>query len=108
MFEWFSNIQWEYLYDFELAVDSLPFLMEGLKITVIIASFSMFFSLVLGILLGVAACQSFGFFAYRLGYTSLLCAERHYSSLFSFSIMGFRSLVLNSQAPSLPESSGSA
>lgn len=39
MFEWFASIQWEYLYDFELAIDSIPFLLEGLRITMIIAFF---------------------------------------------------------------------
>ncbi|MBM7632750.1 amino acid ABC transporter permease [Geomicrobium sediminis] len=61
MFEWFSSIQWEYLYDFELAIDSLPFLLEGLRITMIIAFFSMIFSLILGIFLGVARMSKLWF-----------------------------------------------
>ncbi|MCZ0704418.1 cystine transport system permease protein [Natronobacillus azotifigens] len=53
MIEWFNQIQWEYLYDPELAWNSVPVLLEGLKITMIIAFFSMFFALILGILIGI-------------------------------------------------------
>lgn len=59
MFESFSEIRWEYLFDFELAIDSLPFLLEGLKITMIIALFSMFFTIFLGILVGIARMSKF-------------------------------------------------
>ncbi|MDZ7836422.1 MAG: amino acid ABC transporter permease [Alkalibacterium sp.] len=54
MFDFFREIRWEYLYDFELALDSLPFLLEGLRITMLIALFSMFFALIIGIVLGIA------------------------------------------------------
>lgn len=53
MVEWFNQIQWEYLYDPELAWNSVPVLIEGLKITMIIALFSMFFALILGVLIGI-------------------------------------------------------
>jgi len=62
MIDWFNQIQWEYLYNAELARDSLPFLLEGLKITMVIALFSMFFALILGIVLGVARMSKFWFF----------------------------------------------
>lgn len=62
MFEWFTEIQWEYLYDPELAMDSLPFLLEGLRITMVISLFSMFFALILGIVLGIARMSKFWFF----------------------------------------------
>ncbi|WP_096438397.1 amino acid ABC transporter permease [Alteribacter populi] len=54
MFEWFRQIQWEYLYDPELAWDSLPFLLEALQITMLIALLSMVFSLLLGLVLAIA------------------------------------------------------
>lgn len=54
MFDTFRDIRWEYLFDLELAIDSLPFLLQGLQNTMIIALFSMFFALVIGIVLGIA------------------------------------------------------
>ncbi|WP_017472511.1 amino acid ABC transporter permease [Amphibacillus jilinensis] len=62
MFDWFYQIQWEYLYNPELAWQSVPLLMEGLKVTMIIALFSMFFALVLGLLIGVARMSKFWLF----------------------------------------------
>ncbi|PCF95572.1 amino acid ABC transporter permease [Vreelandella nigrificans] len=59
MIDWFSRIRWEHLYDAELARNSLPFLLEGLKITLFIAAFSMFFALVLGVLLGIARMSKY-------------------------------------------------
>jgi cystine transport system permease protein len=59
MIEWFSNIQWEHLYNPQLAWDSLPFLLEGLRITMIISLFSMFFALILGIFIGIARMSKF-------------------------------------------------
>ncbi|MEC2071927.1 amino acid ABC transporter permease [Alkalihalophilus marmarensis] len=61
MLDWFNQIQWEYLYDPELAVNSLPFLLEGLKVTMIIALFSMVFALILGLLLGIARMSKYWF-----------------------------------------------
>ena len=63
MQDWFNynEIKWEYLYDPELALNSLPLLMEGLKITMIIAIASMFFALVLGVVIGIARMSKFWF-----------------------------------------------
>lgn len=61
MIEWFNQIQWEYLYDPELAWNSVPVLLEGLKITMIIAFFSMFFALILGIFIGIMSMSKFLF-----------------------------------------------
>ena len=62
MFETFRNIRWEYLFDYELAIDSLPFLLQGLQITMVIALFSMFFALILGVVIGVARMSKFAIF----------------------------------------------
>ncbi|SDJ77924.1 amino acid ABC transporter permease [Alkalibacterium thalassium] len=62
MFETFGNIRWEYLFDYELAIDSLPFLLQGLRITMVIALFSMFFALMLGVVIGVARMSKFAIF----------------------------------------------
>ena len=62
MFETFRNIRWEYLFDYELAIDSLPFLLQGLQITMVIALFSMFFALMLGVVIGVARMSKFAIF----------------------------------------------
>ena len=62
MFETFGNIRWEYLFDYELAIDSLPFLLQGLQITMVIALFSMFFALMLGVVIGVARMSKFAIF----------------------------------------------
>ncbi|WP_096154285.1 MULTISPECIES: amino acid ABC transporter permease [Bacillus] len=63
MQDWFNynEIKWEYLYDPELAIHSLPLLMEGLKITMIIAIASMFFALVLGVVIGIARMSKYWF-----------------------------------------------
>ncbi|OIJ22454.1 cysteine ABC transporter permease [Anaerobacillus alkalidiazotrophicus] len=61
MFEWFNEIKWEHLYDPKLAWESLPFLFEGLKYTLYIALFSMFFALILGVLIGIARMSKFLF-----------------------------------------------
>lgn len=62
MFDTVREIRWEYLFDFELAVDSLPFLMQGLQNTMIISVFSMFFALVLGIVIGIARMSKYAVF----------------------------------------------
>lgn len=59
MFETFREIRWDYLFDFELAADSLPFLLEGLQVTMIIALFSMFFALILGMVIGIARMSKY-------------------------------------------------
>ncbi|OJF90289.1 amino acid ABC transporter permease [Alkalibacterium sp. 20] len=59
MFDTFRDIRWEHLFDFELAIDSLPFLLQGLQNTMIIALFSMFIALMLGIVLGIARMSKY-------------------------------------------------
>lgn len=59
MIEWFNQIQWEYLYDPELAWNSIPVLLEGLRITMIIALFSMFFALMIGVVIGIMSMSKF-------------------------------------------------
>lgn len=59
MFETFRNIRWEYLFDLELALDSLPFLLQGLQRTMIISLFSMVFALLLGIVIGIARMSKY-------------------------------------------------
>ncbi|WP_078579223.1 amino acid ABC transporter permease [Salipaludibacillus agaradhaerens] len=61
MIEWFTQIQWEYLYNPQLAYDSRGLLLEGLRVTMIIALFSMFFALILGVVLGVMRMSKFWF-----------------------------------------------
>lgn len=62
MIGWFSDIRWDHLYDIDLALASLPFLMEGLKVTMLISAFSMLFSLILGIVFGIARMSRYWFF----------------------------------------------
>ena len=57
----YNEIKWEYLYDPELAWNSLPLLMEGLKITMIIAIASMLFALILGVVIGIARMSKYWF-----------------------------------------------
>ncbi|MDV2581741.1 amino acid ABC transporter permease [Alkalibacillus haloalkaliphilus] len=61
MIEWFKNIQWEHLYDPQLAWDSLPFLLDAAKITIFIALISMFFALIFGLFLAMARMSNFWF-----------------------------------------------
>jgi L-cystine transport system permease protein len=49
-----SNIKWEYLFNVEVALDSLPFILEGAWYTIMIAIVSMAFSLVLGLFIALA------------------------------------------------------
>ena len=46
-----ANIQWEYIFDFELALGSIPFILKGLPYTMGIALISTFFGLILGLIL---------------------------------------------------------
>lgn len=62
MFDFFSEIRWEYLYDFDLAIESIPFLLEGLRVTMIIAGFSMVFALIIGIIVGIARMSKLAIF----------------------------------------------
>lgn len=53
------GIKWEYLFNIELAIKSLPFLLEGLKTTLFIALISMVFTVIVGVLLGVARMSKY-------------------------------------------------
>ncbi|SEO52388.1 cystine transport system permease protein [Amphibacillus marinus] len=53
MFNSFNQIQWEYLFNFELVRDSLPLLLQGLRISMVIALFSMIFALLLGLVIAI-------------------------------------------------------
>lgn len=46
-----GNIQWEYIFDFELAIESIPYILRGLPYTLGIALISTLFGLILGLLL---------------------------------------------------------
>ncbi|SDC58410.1 cystine transport system permease protein [Pelagirhabdus alkalitolerans] len=59
MFDWFNQIHWEHLFNPELALDSLPLLIEGLQITMIISLFSMLFALLFGLVVGIARMSKF-------------------------------------------------
>ncbi|TMW70882.1 amino acid ABC transporter permease [Alteribacter natronophilus] len=59
MIEWFRDIQWEHLFDPELAWESLPFLMQGLQITMLIALAGMVFSLLLGLVLAMGRMSKY-------------------------------------------------
>lgn len=54
MIDWFQSIRWDYLFDPELAWNSMPILLEGLRITLFISLLGMFFALIFGILIGIA------------------------------------------------------
>lgn len=43
-----GNIQWEYLFNFKLAVQSLPYIIQGIGYTLVISVVSMIFGLILG------------------------------------------------------------
>jgi L-cystine transport system permease protein len=53
------DIQWEHLFNVELAIDSLPILLKGLQFTLWIAAFSMLFSLLLGLLIGIGRMSKY-------------------------------------------------
>lgn len=59
MLEGFNDIRWEYLFNTELAIDSLPFLLTALRVTMLIALFSMVFALLLGLVIGVMRMSRF-------------------------------------------------
>lgn len=46
-----GNIQWEYIFDIELAFESIPYILRGLPYTLGIAFLSSFFGLILGLIL---------------------------------------------------------
>lgn len=48
-----SGIQWQYIFDFELAIESIPFILQGLPYTLGIALISTILGLVLGLVLAM-------------------------------------------------------
>lgn len=48
------DIKWEYIFDPRLAVESIPYLLQGIPYTLLISLSSMFFGLVLGFLVALA------------------------------------------------------
>lgn len=48
-----SNIQWEYIFDFQLAIESIPYILRGLPYTLGIALTSSLFGLLIGLVLAV-------------------------------------------------------
>lgn len=49
-----EDFKWEYLFNIELVIESLPFLLGGAGYTILISLVSMFFSLILGTLIALA------------------------------------------------------
>ncbi|MDF0727037.1 amino acid ABC transporter permease [Cytobacillus sp. S13-E01] len=56
-----SDFKWEYLFNIEIALDSLPFILEGAWITILIAIVSMIISLILGLFIALARMSKFKF-----------------------------------------------
>lgn len=48
------EFKWEYLFNIELVIESLPFILEGAGYTILISLVSMFFSLILGTFIALA------------------------------------------------------
>ncbi|HJV32002.1 MAG TPA: ABC transporter permease subunit [Bacillales bacterium] len=48
-----GNIQWEYLFNIKLAIESLPYVLQGMGYTLLISVASMFFGLLLGFFVGL-------------------------------------------------------
>ena len=49
----FLKIRWDYLFDPKLAIESLPFLLEGLKTTVFMAGVSLIFTIIIGLIVAL-------------------------------------------------------
>ncbi len=54
-----ENFKWEYLFNIEIALDSLPFILEGAWYTVMIAVVSMGMSLALGLFIALARMSKY-------------------------------------------------
>lgn len=54
-----ANFKWEYLFNVEIALDSLPFILEGAWQTILIALVSMFFALIMGLFVALARMNRF-------------------------------------------------
>jgi L-cystine transport system permease protein len=48
-----GNVQWEYLFNIKLAIESLPYVIQGMGYTLLISVVSMFFGLVIGFFVGL-------------------------------------------------------
>jgi cystine transport system permease protein len=54
-----ADFKWEYLFNIEIALDSLPYILMGARDTVWIALISMFFALVFGLFVALARMNKF-------------------------------------------------
>lgn len=54
-----ADFKWEYLFNIEIALDSLPYILLGARDTVLIALISMFFALVFGLFVALARMNKF-------------------------------------------------
>jgi L-cystine transport system permease protein len=48
-----GNVEWEYLFNIKLAIESLPYVIQGMGYTLLISVVSMFFGLVIGFFVGL-------------------------------------------------------
>jgi L-cystine transport system permease protein len=48
-----GNVEWEYLFNIKLAIESLPYVIQGMGYTLLISAVSMFFGLVIGFFVGL-------------------------------------------------------
>lgn len=55
------NIQWEYIFDLELAIDSIPYILRGLPYTIGIALVSTLIGLILGLILAAMRISNMPF-----------------------------------------------
>ncbi|WP_421383338.1 amino acid ABC transporter permease [Bacillus salacetis] len=58
-----ADFKWEYLFNIEIALDSLPFILEGAWYTIMISVVSMAVSLVLGLFIALARMSRFWVFS---------------------------------------------
>lgn len=54
-----AEFKWEYLFNIEIALDSLPYILQGAGDTILIAVISMFFALVFGLFVALARMNKF-------------------------------------------------
>lgn len=54
-----ADFKWEYLFNIEIALDSLPYILAGARDTVLIALVSMFFALIFGLFVALARMNKF-------------------------------------------------
>lgn len=54
-----ADFKWEYLFNIEIALESLPFILAGARDTLFIALISMFFALLLGLFIALARMSKF-------------------------------------------------